>query len=153
MNDFELFWSHYPLKKAKGAAKKKFESLQKTKQLPDVNVLIKSIQDQMKEKAHLRNQNRFCPEWKHPSTWLNQSCWQDVCILPQERKPQGARVLTGFDTLQRAHNILCNLGKAKFEDFCRQLHISDYDRECVLMAANGGPRNVKTLAQGMLREA
>ena len=153
MNDFELFWSHYPLKKSKGAAKKKFESLQKTKQLPDVNVLIKAIQDQTKEKKHLQGQNRFVPEWKHPSTWLNQECWGDVCILPPERKPQGVRILTGFDTLQRAHNILCNMGRAKFESFCNQLHISDYDRECVLMAANGGPRNVKTLAQGMLKEA
>ena len=153
MNDFELFWSHYPLKKAKGAAKKKFESLQKTKQLPDVNVLIKAIQDQTKEKAHLRNQNRFCPEWKHPSTWLNQSCWTDVCILPQERKPQGARVLTSFDILQKAGNVLMKSGHKSFDDYCRQLHISDYDRECVLMAANGGPRNVKTLAQGMLKEA
>ena len=152
MNDFELFYSHYPLKKSKGAAKKKFESLQKTKQLPDVNVLIKSIQDQIKEKKHLQSQNRFVPEWKHPSTWLNQSCWSDVCILPQERLPQ-TRVSNSIDNLQRALNILSNMGKESFESFCRQTRLSDHDRECVLMAHNGGPRRVATLAQGLLKEA
>lgn len=151
MNDFELFYSHYPLKKARGAAKKKFESLQKAKQLPDVDVLIKSIQDQIKEKSHLQNQNLFCPPWKHPSTWLNQECWLDVCILPSERKPQ--RVSNSIDNLQRALNILSNLGQDKFESFCRQIRLSDHDRECILMAHSGGPRRIKTLAQGMLKEA
>jgi len=23
----------------------------------------------------------FCPEWKHPSTWLNQKCWEDEVNL------------------------------------------------------------------------
>ena len=152
MNDFEQFWSHYPNKKGKLAAQKKFITLQKSKQLPDIDTLIKSIHDQVREKKYLQSQNQFCPAWKNPSTWLNQGCWTDVCILPPERKPE-TRAITGFDTLQRAHNVLRDLGKDKFESFCRQLHISDYDRECVLMAANGGPRNVKTLARGMLKEA
>ena len=153
MNDFEQFWSHYPNKKGKLAAQKKFITLQKSKQLPNIDTLIKSIHDQVRERKYLQSQNQFCPPWKHPSTWLNQGCWTDVCISPPERKPQGVRVLTSFDTLQRAGNILCNMGRVKFDSFCDQLKISDYDRECVLMAVNGGPRNVKTLAQGMLKEA
>ena len=151
MNDFEQFWSHYPLKKSKGAAKKKFESLQKSKQLPDVNVFIKAIHDQMKEKSHLKNQNLFAPEWKHPSTWLNQECWLDVCILPREHSPRARIGSNSIDNLQRALNILSNLGNDKFESFCRQIRLSDHDRECVLMAHRGGPRRVATLAQGMLR--
>jgi len=152
MTDFELFYSHYPLKKSKGAAKKKFESLHKSKQLPDVNVLIKSIQDQIKEKKHLQSQNRFVPEWKHPSTWLNQACWSDVCILPQEHRPQ-TRVSNSIDNLQRALNILSNMGNDKFESFCRQAHLSDHDRECVLFSYNGGPRKVRELSKSMLKEA
>ena len=150
MNDFEQFWSHYPNKKGKLAAQKKFITLQKSKQLPDVDTLIRSIHEQIKEKKYLQGQNQFCPPWKHPSTWLNQGCWTDVCILPPERKPQ-TRAASSFDNLQRALNILSNLGQDKFESFCRQLRLSDHDRECVIMAYNGGPRRVKTIAQGMVR--
>ena len=150
MNDFEQFYQHYPRKKGRLAAEKKFNTLKKSKQLPDIDALIKSIHDQIKEKKYLRSQNQFCPEWKYPATWLNQGCWTDVCILPPTRKPK-TRAVTGFDTLQRAHNVLCNLGEDKFNSFCNQMRISDYDKECVLMAANGGPRNVKKLASGMLQ--
>ena len=152
MNDFETFWSHYPNKKGKLAAQKKFITLQKSKQLPDIDTLIKSIHDQVRERKYLQSQNQFCPPWKHPSTWLNQGCWTDVCILPPERKPE-TRVANSFDNLQRALNILSNLGQDKFESFCRQAGLSDHDRECVLMAHRGGPRRVATLTQGMLKEA
>ena len=150
MNDFEQFWSHYPNKKGKLAAQKKFLSLKK--QLPDIDTLIKSIHDQIKERKYLQSQNQFCPPWKHPSTWLNQGCWTDVCILPREHAPQ-TRVSNSIDNLQRALNILSNMGKDKFESFCRQTRLSDHDRDCVLMAHRGGPRRVQTLAQGMLKEA
>ena len=146
MNDFEQFWSHYPNKKGKLAAQKKFLSLKK--QLPDIDTLIKSIHDQVREKKYLQSQNQFCPCWKNPSTWLNQGCWTDVCIMPPERKPQ-TKVANSFDNLQRALNVLSNMGQDKFESFCRQLNMSEHDRECVLMAANGGPRRVRELAQGI----
>src|SRR5210317_1144916 len=107
MTDFDTFWAHYPLKKGKGAARKKFETLKKNKILPDITTLIKAINDQHKEKTHLRNQNKFCPEWKHPSTWLNQECWGDVCIMPHQPRP--IVKTNSIGTLHRAYNILKNL--------------------------------------------
>ena len=145
MNDFEQFWSHYPNKKGKLAAQKKFLTLKKTKQLPDIDTLIKSIHDQIKEKKYLTSQNQFCPPWKHPSTWLNQGCWTDVCILPPERRPVHKKV-NSIDNLQRALSILRNMGEAKFHSFCDQLQMTEHDKECVLMAANGGPQKIKHLA-------
>ena len=144
MNDFETFWSHYPNKKGKLAAQKKFLILQKSKQLPDIDTIIKAIHDQIKEKKYLQGQNQFCPPWKHPSTWLNQGCWTDVCILPKAIRPVQKKV-NSIDNLQRALSILRNMGEAKFHSYCNQLNMTDHDKECVLMAANGGAKRVQRL--------
>ena len=70
--DFLEFYSAYPLKKSKAKA---FQSWQKIK--PDLGVCLSAIQSQMIEKSFLKAEKKFCPEWKHPSTWLNQQCWED----------------------------------------------------------------------------
>ena len=70
--DFLEFYNAYPLKKSKAKA---FESWKKLK--PDLKDCLSAIQSQMIEKAFLKAEKKFCPEWKHPSTWLNQKCWED----------------------------------------------------------------------------
>ena len=128
MTDFDKFWSHYPLKKGKGYAKKCFEKARKNG-LPETDVLIGAIEDQKREKAHLRSQNRFTPEWKNPSTWINQECWKDECILP---KPAIKRIkVHSIETLHRAYNILSNLGQEKFKSYCLQVGLSKDDQEAV----------------------
>ena len=72
--------------------------------------------------------------------------------VKHERKTE-KKVTAGFDNLQRALNILSNMGQDKFESFCRQTHLSDHDRECVLFSYNGGPRKVRELSKSMLKEA
>jgi len=133
---FDEFWSHYPNKKGKGAARKKFETLKKNKILPPTEDLIEAIHSQIKERKHLRSQNRFVPEWKHPSTWLNQECWTDVCFAPEKAMDTRKFVHT-TQTLHRAYNVLSNLGRDRFESFCEQVSLCPEDREAVLNKHSG----------------
>ena len=145
---FDLFYSHYPLKKGKGEARKKYETLKKKKILPDDETLIKAIHNQMKEKQHLRNKNQFVPEWKYPSTWLNQECWDDECFLPSEPTPITRGPVNSLGNMTRAFNILCNLGSEKFESFCQQVSMSPADREAVINK-HSGKFNVQKLVGGI----
>ena len=87
--DFLEFYSAYPLKKSKSKA---FESWKKLK--PDLTVCLSAIQSQIIEKAFLKAEKKFCPEWKHPSTWLNQQCWEDEVQTNQKK------ILTGKEALE-----------------------------------------------------
>jgi len=82
------FYSAYPLKKSKAQA---FKSWKKLK--PDLGVCLSAIQSQMIEKSFLKAEKKFCPEWKHPSTWLNQQCWED------EIQTNGKTTLQGDDAI------------------------------------------------------
>jgi len=93
-NFFEIFWSAYPVKKSKKKAKDIFQRLLKKGLLPENGTLISAIESQKKEKSALMKAGKFCPEWKHPTTWLNQGCWEDE---PQvEHEPQH-KYYTGED--------------------------------------------------------
>lgn len=86
---FEKFWSAYPLKKAKKKAREIFIKLSKDKILPNSEILVAAIEGQAAEKEKLKRENKFFPEWKHPTTWLNQGCWEDeVQEDDEERKYQ-----------------------------------------------------------------
>jgi hypothetical protein len=144
---FDLFYSHYPLKKGKGAARKKYESLKKKKILPDDEILIKAIQDQQKEKSYLRSQNKFVAEWKHPATWLNQECWDDECFLPSTPTPI-ARPVNSLGNMTRAFNIISNLGQNAFESYCKQINMPPEDREAVINKYQG-KYDIQKLVRGI----
>lgn len=72
-----FFWPIYPNKKGKQGALKKWESLAISGKLPTTEKILSAIKEQIKEKEYLCRNNKFCPEWKHPSTWLNNGCWDD----------------------------------------------------------------------------
>lgn len=74
---FDKFWDKYPLKKGKQQALKIWAKLSKSKNLPEIDILLSAIDNQIQEKKYLKDHNKFCPEWKHPSTWLNGGCWDD----------------------------------------------------------------------------
>lgn len=78
-SDFLTFYNSYPIKKSKDKA---HESWQKRN--PNLEVCLAAIENQKKEKARLKAAGEFCPSWKHPSTWLNQGCWEDECVLTEE---------------------------------------------------------------------
>jgi uncharacterized protein (DUF1697 family) len=75
-DDFEKFYSEYPIKKSKAAAAKAFAgAIKKT----NLEVLLTALREQKKAREEaLKGGGRiFIPHWKHPSTWLNQECWLD----------------------------------------------------------------------------
>lgn len=72
---FLNFYSAYPIKKAKEAALKAWQ-----KAKPDLDTCLKAIESQKLEKKKLKEAGQFCPEWKHPATWINQGCWEDEPI-------------------------------------------------------------------------
>jgi hypothetical protein len=76
-DEFLKFYQTYPVKKSKQAALKAWNKLQKDGDLPSIEIILGAIQDQSAERIRKKQSKQFCPEWKHPSTWLNQKCWED----------------------------------------------------------------------------
>ena len=88
-DDFLLFYNPYPIKKSKDKAFKYWKGLKRDKQLPELNILLNAIQQQSKEKEFKKSTGAFCPEWKHPSTWLNEKCWEDeVDLIEPQPEPK-----------------------------------------------------------------
>lgn len=85
--NFNLFWSAYPMKKGKKKAEEIWIRLEKKKELPPIGDILAAIKNQKLEKQHLQNNGKFCPEWKNPTTWLNQGCWEDEVDLPKSDLP------------------------------------------------------------------
>jgi hypothetical protein len=69
---FERFWSVYPKRKGKEAARKAFAKLEPDDEL--LGVMIAAIQQEMKSDQWKRNGGQYIP---YPATWLNQRRWED----------------------------------------------------------------------------
>lgn len=82
LSNFEKFWESYPIKKSK---KKAFSIFQKIGE-ENFEKIFKAIEDQKKEREVFAKTGQFFPEWKHPTTWLNQECWNDEVIQPDKDK-------------------------------------------------------------------
>ena len=65
---FDEFWAEYPLKQAKGAAKKAWAKLPAG--LNPYDVVAAAV-------AYRNDPNRDPGFTKHPATWLNAGCWED----------------------------------------------------------------------------
>ena len=92
---FDEFWSNYPVKKSKADAHKKWMKIK-----PDQNLLdtmIKALQDQTEEKAAQKKLEGFAPNWKNPSTWLNQKCWEDEIYIPEQPKQRKSALENYYD--------------------------------------------------------
>lgn len=88
---FDEFWKSYPIKKSKKEALKSWLKIK-----PDQNLLdtiLKAIEDQTKEMEAKKQSVGFAPAWKHPSTWLNQNCWEDEVIIPVVPNSEKPRVI------------------------------------------------------------
>ena len=75
--DFLIFYQKYPIKKSKAKAFESWKKLKKNKILPELSTILTAIENQRKEQNNKITAGEFYPEWKHPSTWLNQHCWED----------------------------------------------------------------------------
>jgi hypothetical protein len=83
MDDFDLFWSHYPKKKNKGDARKAWHQTVSIR--PKIEVLIAAVErgkcsvDWHKADRE-GNIGAYVP---YPGTWLRGECWDDeykVCL-------------------------------------------------------------------------
>ena len=82
---FKIFYEKYPIKKSKKAALKAWK-----KNKPDLNICLKAIEAQKAEKKELKDAGEFCPEWKHPATWINKGCWDDEIIKTENANERDA---------------------------------------------------------------
>jgi len=72
---FDDWYSRYPKKVGKGAAKKAWDKIK-----PDAKMeedMIFSIGAQKRYKAEAKAAGEFVPVWCNPSTWLNEQRWED----------------------------------------------------------------------------
>jgi hypothetical protein len=76
--DFVKFWEIYPLKKSKEAARAKWRAALKKTDAADIIAGAERYRDDPGRKAEYT---------KHPTTWLNQGCWED------EPTPQASNVV------------------------------------------------------------
>ena len=71
-NLFERFWEAYPRHVAKQDAMKRFEKLDPSEEL--LETMLKAIEKQKASEQWTKDNGQYIP---HPSTWLNQSRWED----------------------------------------------------------------------------
>ena len=72
---FEKFWTLYPLKKSKQSAWVKFQALQPSEDL--VERIFTSLEEQILFYNQAKSQDQWLPDWKYPANWLAQHCWED----------------------------------------------------------------------------
>ena len=66
---FDVFWSTYPKKVGKEAARKSF-----MKAKADAKTIISAVEEQKHSEQWLKSNGQFIP---NPTTWLNQGRWED----------------------------------------------------------------------------
>ena len=75
---FEDFYRAYDYKKSKTVAEKSWNSLTDEERTLTMKVLPDYVASTNKDGTY--------PPRKHPSTWLNQSCWNDEIVVSAENK-------------------------------------------------------------------
>lgn len=81
---FEIFWSTFPRRIGKGAARTAFA---KAKKLISSSKIIEAAQEFADFCEEQGTEKRFIP---HPSTWLNQERWDDDLESEKQQPTQGA---------------------------------------------------------------
>lgn len=84
-SDFETFWTAYPKKKSKDAAKRAFEKLARSKSAPSIERLIASVKDHMRTPEWQKQDGQFIP---YPATYLNAGSYDDEIAPSPPDKPK-----------------------------------------------------------------
>lgn len=79
---FDRFWSEYPRKEAKQAAKAEFEKLKPTEEL--LLTMIQAIEKQKQSTQWQENGGQYIP---HPRTWLHNKRWEDEVTQTPAKAP------------------------------------------------------------------
>ena len=147
---FERVWQELPkkMKKGKFQAQKTWTKLNDSGDLPETEDILTALRNQKKERVFLKGQNRFVPEWKHFSTWLNAGCVDDAVELAVVRTEPKRNNGNGIEDMKRALNILTNISEAKFNEFCKGVQMCSNDKEAVMNKFNM-TFDVQRLAKGI----
>lgn len=88
-DEFAAFWSAYPRKVGKGAARRAW-----AKARPPLDQVLEAISWQRESEQWRRDQGQFIP---HPATWLNQGRWEDEPEHGPESKRHEPRGVAAVD--------------------------------------------------------
>lgn len=81
--DFKTFWSIYPKKQGKGAARKSWFKIRPSDDL--VKKILAAVEQQQKSMQWQEEKGKYIP---NPATWLNQERWDDILEeKPKEKTP------------------------------------------------------------------
>ena len=79
-SSFEVFWTHYPKKRNKGAAEKVWAKLQPDPAL--LTVMIGKIEQAKQTVDWQKSKGQYIP---YPATWLNAKGWEDEYAVSPQR--------------------------------------------------------------------
>ncbi|MCE0722791.1 hypothetical protein [Legionella resiliens] len=83
---FENFWSLYPLKQDRTKAWREFASLKPDAQL--VEQILTALQAQINNREEMEFIGEWRPNWKYPATWLSRKCWNDELLTLKTQEEQ-----------------------------------------------------------------
>jgi len=92
-SDFEKFWLVYPKKVGKGEAYKSWRKINPPAVM--IDKLISAVEQQKKSEQWCKENGQYIP---NPSTWLNQSRWDDELAVPKEQN--FAEALAEYERLE-----------------------------------------------------
>ena len=80
MDDFELFWKHYPRKVAKAEARKAWAQTKDIR--PELTNLLSAVKAACKTEAWMKDGGKYIP---HAATWIRGERWEDCheIVLPE----------------------------------------------------------------------
>ena len=73
-DNFEKFYSEYPVHTGKAPTLEKWKKKLKDGTLPELNILLEAI---VRQRAWRENTTEFRPAWRNPAAWLHQEGWID----------------------------------------------------------------------------
>jgi hypothetical protein len=76
MNGFHRFWSKFPRKVGKKKSKDLWIKLNPTD--IQMEMIIESLDRQIKHKQKMKQSNTFTPEFQDPERWIKNERWEDV---------------------------------------------------------------------------
>jgi len=80
LDDFELFWKHYPRKVAKAEARKAWAQTKDIR--PELTNLLSAVKAACKTEAWMKDGGKYIP---HAATWIRGERWEDCheIVLPE----------------------------------------------------------------------
>lgn len=79
---FELFWSDYPRKEGKKAARKAWDKIRPGQD--QLGQILNALRIQKRSDQWTRDGGQYIP---HPATWLNGERWKDETVVPARASP------------------------------------------------------------------